>query len=265
MNSLSKLKTLYVAGSSFSEGGGLYQQDIKDLYKEIHSVEWNNFHEVTYGYRVAKKLNLDLVMDAKCGGGLERVIRKFYEFIKNKSDTELSKVFFIIEPPSATGRIDLYSNVEKKHFMINTNDIKSDQQTEVGISFDYVTGENLSETDLKDFFRQRYFRNVVLSYLQDFYDPDKYEDKITGNFIFMVSHMLYKKLNFLIMPFHLKIFRKNDLDKHLLPDIFEWTKKNKLTIENELDSKSNDGHPGYFGHKEFSEVILNIIKYQYYE
>ena len=63
MNSLSKLKTLYVAGSSFSEGGGLYQQDIKDLYKEIHSVEWNNFHEVTYGYRVAKKLNLDLVMD----------------------------------------------------------------------------------------------------------------------------------------------------------------------------------------------------------
>ena len=33
--SSSKFDTLYVGGSSFSEGGGLYQPDIKDLYKEI--------------------------------------------------------------------------------------------------------------------------------------------------------------------------------------------------------------------------------------
>jgi hypothetical protein len=252
--SSSKFDTLYVGGSSFSEGGGLYQPDIRDLYKEVYDVEWNHFHEVTYGYRVAQELDVDLVMDAKCGGGLERLVRKFQSYVKNKTSKELDRTLFLIEPPTAKGRLDLYSNSEEKYFMVNTNDVKGKWQTEVGISFDYAMGEN---NDTQNRSESR-LRPGVISYLQDFYDIDKYDDKIRGNFMFMISYMLYKKLNFLVLTSSLSGFGR-DIRKHLIYDIFEWSKINKLTIKDELKDKSNDEHPGYFGHKEFSEIILNKI------
>jgi len=76
--------------------------------------------------------------------------------------------------------------------------------------------------------------------------------------MFMISYMLYKKLNFLVLTSSLSRFGR-DIQKHLIYDIFEWSKINKLTIKDELKDKSNDEHPGYFGHKEFSEIILDKI------
>ena len=60
--------------------------------------------------------------------------------------------------------------------------------------------------------------------LRDIYtNIDKYDDKIRGNFMFMISYMLYKKLNFLILTSSLSGFGR-DIRKHLLYDIFEWSK-----------------------------------------
>ncbi len=106
---MDKFNTIYVNGCSFSEGGGLHYKEIPELYKKKHGIYWDDYRTLTYGYRVAEHFDCELVMDAKCGGGLERVIRKFWEFVKDKSDEELNKVLFLIEAPGAQQRLDFYS------------------------------------------------------------------------------------------------------------------------------------------------------------
>jgi len=298
---MNKFDTVYVTGCSFSEGGGLYDIPTKKLYKELYDVSWDDFHEVTYGGRVAKKLNAKLVMDAKCGGGLERVIRKFWEFVKDKSNEELNKVLFLIEAPGAQQRLDFYSSKDRKHFVVNLNmgyDLKLNwpeyfkqhrpieealDMENFGITFNYAEVEKRNDNDdsLED------CKESVFGYIQDLFDPIKYEDKIFGSFIFMLSYMLHKKLNFFVLPtgvssnfiyehlgddilphfidFHLSNdinrIRKDVQSDTPILDFLYWCEINKLTITDEV--KKSDGHPGYFGHKEFSEIIIKNIEMTY--
>jgi hypothetical protein len=295
---MNKFNTIYVTGCSFSEGGGLYDIPTKKLYKELYDVSWDDFHKVTYGYRVAEHFDCELVMDAKCGGGLERVIRKFWDFVKDKSDEELNKVIFFIEAPGAQQRLDFYSSKDRKHFVVNLNmgyDLKLDwpeyfkqhrpieESLDIenfGITFDYAIKERINDNDesLVE------CKESVLGYVQDLFDPIKYESKIRGSFIFMLSYMLRKKLKFFVIPTGVEakfiykhlgedilnnfidLHMKNDINKlrkdvqSNIPvlDFLYWCEANKFTIQDEI--KKADGHPGYFGHKEFSKIIIKNIE-----
>ena len=296
---MNKFDTVYVTGCSFSEGGGLYDITVKKLYKELYDVSWDDFHEVTYGGRVAEKLNAKLVMDAKCGGGLERVIRKFWEFVKDKSNEELNKVFFLIQVPGVQQRLDFYSSKDRKHFVVNLNvghNLRLDwpeyfkqhrpieeslDMENFGITFDYTDEGEGKDDSLED------CKESVFGYVQDLFDPIEYQDKTYGSFILMLSYMLYKKLNFFVFPagvstnliykhlgedilnHFIDVHLSNDINKlrkdvqSNIPvlDFLYWCEVNKCTIQDEI--KKTDGHPGYFGHKKFSEIIVKNIEMTY--
>ena len=67
-----KYETLYVNGSSLTAGGGLGNSDIKDEYKRVYGLEWNNEKDITYPKYVADYFNMELVHKALSGSGAPR-------------------------------------------------------------------------------------------------------------------------------------------------------------------------------------------------
>jgi len=59
-------------------------------------------------------------------------------------------------------------------------------------------------------------------------------------------------------------FDKNDIIKfgndNKNYDICSWAHNNKKTIRDELGGRSIDGHPGYFGHKEYAELLKIFLE-----
>ena len=54
-----KYETLYVNGSSLTAGGGLGNSDIKDEYKRVYGLEWNNEKDITYDTTGQNEIDID--------------------------------------------------------------------------------------------------------------------------------------------------------------------------------------------------------------
>jgi hypothetical protein len=82
-----KFHTIHFTGCSFTEGGGFEdgKQQLKSEYKRKYGFLYKNEKDVAYPSLLQSKLNLKIINDAKSGSGVERTIRKIWEYIrKNK-------------------------------------------------------------------------------------------------------------------------------------------------------------------------------------
>jgi len=257
-----KYKFFYVNGCSFTEGGGLEGPELNSksvvpLYKEKYGVTWNSRNEVNYGKRLEEIIGIKCINDSKSGAGVDRVIRTTYDFIfDNWKDKD--KFFIILEKPNSS-RSDVFYNKNKKYYIVNCSAQKDKNFKFENATIEYYNKkyeENLEDLEIfKNWFKNHYdFQEKIL---QD-------EKSFLGLYSFCKLHSI--KL-FIMQPnnfIFVDCFDEKDIikfsGKENTGSIYEWCCENKMTIKDELNGLSNDGHPGYFGHIEYAKELSKFLQ-----
>ena len=263
------LKRLYCNGSSLSAGGGLYEIGVKEKYKELYGIEWNNEKDVTYAKYIADHFKLDLIHDAPCGSGAPRLIRRTYDFIDRVGIKEAQKTLFIFEITDPIHRVDMFCKEINDHIIVNVRYDDSDdgELSDLSVVYSYSPTKNPYSHQLFE----GEINNRIKEYLQNFHDPIVYTNKHKGELMGLFSFMEKMGIPFYYMFDNITLKSNemfyNELDKtHKL--IIEkgvyttshFCHKYNLTIKDDTKGFSSDTHPGFLGYKEFSKIVIEFLE-----
>ena len=264
-----KLKRIYCNGSSLSAGGGLYDNHVKQKYKELYGVEWNDEKDVTYAKYIADHFNLELIHDAQCGSGAPRLIRRTYDFIEKIGITEAQKTLFIFEITDPIHRVDMFCKEINDHIIVNVRYDNSDDGSlsDLSVVYSYTSIKNPHSHEL---FKGE-INNQIKQYLDNFHDPIIYTNKHKGELMGLFSFMKKMEIPFYYMfdNITLKSNEKfyNEMDKTHRLNIEKgvyttshFCDKYNLTIKDDTNGFTEDTHPGYWGYKEFSKVAIKFLE-----
>jgi hypothetical protein len=264
-----KIKNLYCNGSSLSAGGGLYQQNIKNEYKKLYNLEWDDEKNVTYAKYVADEFKLNLIHDAECGSGAPRLVRRTYNHIKKIGLEKARETLFLFEITDPIHRVDMYSKKIHDHIIVN---VRYDGKLDGSLSdLSIVHSYSPNHTKHNPNIFKNEIEGQVKNYLDNFHDPIIYTEKIKGEIVGLFCFLEKMGIQFFYM-FENETLKSpkelyGDLDqKHMI--IIEngvynsshFCHKYNLTISDELNGHSGDTHPGYYGYKKLSEVIIKFLQ-----
>ena len=105
------LERIYVNGSSLSCGGSLEPgSESYNYYTEKRGyLKWEDEKEKSYGNILGRILNIPVINDSKQGGGLDRLIRKTFDYIDTLSEKEINSTLFLFDIPLQPNRMEIYS------------------------------------------------------------------------------------------------------------------------------------------------------------
>lgn len=257
----------YVNGCSHSQGGGLEGPELRDdsvftLYKEKYGIQkWEDRTRLNFAHHLSELIGIPHLNEAESGGGTERVVRMSYEWILDNWDIK-DKIFLVLENPDPS-RFEVYYRPLDKYFIVNTsvNDDKGNA-TFVSAVRKYFNNsiEDSNEDKRLEFQFLKWF-NVHANIKENW-------KKVERDFVGLYSFCKLNGIKIFPMTGNSVTFRecfdKNDIVKfgndEKNYDICSWASNNKKTIQDELDGKSSDRHPGYFAHKEYAELLKNFIE-----
>jgi hypothetical protein len=261
---LTKYKYFYVNGCSHCEGGGLEEPEIRENsvvpeYQKKYNVTWSNRSEVNFGKRLSDIIGVPCINESKCGGGVERLVRKTYDFIYEHWDKK-DQFFLILEKPDST-RSEFYFNEIGDYFISNSNFMGPERILEYGFSTRSYFNKDIYETDIK-------YQTKFKQWFLDFFNFEENLKKNEHQFIGLYSFCKMNDIKIFIMSPNEIYFRKCFLREDIISfdkynfgdDIVGWCKRNKLLIKNELSGISNDQHPGYFGHIEYAKQLAEFLQ-----
>jgi hypothetical protein len=267
------LKRLYCNGSSLSAGGGLYENGVKQKYKELYNIEWVDEKDVTYAKYISDYFNLELVHDAQCGSGAPRLVRRTYDFIDSIGIDEAQKTLFLFEITDPIHRVDMFCREINDHLIVNVRYDDSDDGSLSDLSVVY------SYSPIKNPYSHNLFEgnieNQIRQYLNNFHDPIVYTDKSKGELMGLFSFMERMNIPFFYMfdnptlKNNVKFYEELDkTHKLIIEDGIHTTShfchKYKLTIKDDTKGFTEDTHPGYLGYKQFSEVAIKFLETRLY-
>ena len=261
---LSKYKYFYVNGSSYCEGGGLEEPEIRSdsvisEYKKQYDVSWSNRTEVNFGKRLSDIIGIPCINEAKCGGGMERLVRKTYDFI-NTHWYERDEFFLILEKPDPT-RSEFYFNELSDYFISNSNFIGENRE----LKFAYATRSYFDSSVYEiDKTHQDKFKNWFL----DFFNLEENMKKNEHQFIGLYSFCKMNNIKVFVMSPNDVHFKDCFDDEDIISfteynkgdDIAGWCKNNNLLIKDEIGDQFKDFHPGYFGHIEYAKELAKFLQ-----
>jgi len=267
---LKNIHTIYCNGSSLSAGGGLYNIDVKEIYKNSHGVEWDNEKDVTYAKYISDYFGCKLVHDAQCGSGAPRLIRRTYEYIQKVGIENAKKTLFLFEITDPIHRVDMFCKEINDYIIVNVryDDYSDGRLSDLSVVYSYSPNDN----PYSDNFFKGKIESDVLKYIDNFHDPIVYSNRFQGDLVGLFTFLDKLGIQYYYMFDNTKL--KNpfdevyvDLDlKHQLiieDDVYttsHFCHKHKLTIKDETHDYTEDTHPGYFGYKKFSEIAIDFIK-----
>lgn len=262
-----RFNTIYSNGSSLTAGGGLGESGVKKVYKDLHGVEWDNQKDVTYPQYVANHFECELVHDAQSGSGVPRLIRRTYEYIESVGLEQAKKTLFLFEITDPIHRIDMYCNEIKDHIIVNVG-YKSDGSYEFVHSMEPTYYEGKKHNP--DIFKGKMI-DELKSHLEKYHDPFVFTNKFRGDLIGLFSFLNENNIEYFYMfnDDTLKLHYEKlygDLDKKRNIIIDEFVSINQFctfqnhNIKSETNNFTDDAHPGYFGHKLYSEKLIKIIE-----
>lgn len=246
----------YTNGSSHTKGGGFetrdvegfFHEEMKNYYETHYNVSWKSCDDVNYATRLSELIGIKVYNEAVQGGGLDRVIRKTYDFIdSNWSDRH--RFFIILETPDAS-RIDLYYKPIKNYLIVNDDNNGS----LYGTTSYFPKPKHVDE-----------YQDDMRLYCDKFYDHREHhisnERKLVGLYSFCKRENIAIKL---MSGFrhHSETYNQSDVlsrnntDEY---DIIEWCIQNKKQIKHETNFEVIDGHPGYFAHIEYANIWKNWL------
>jgi hypothetical protein len=263
------IKRVYCNGSSLSAGGGLYENGVKQKYKELYDVEWDNEKDVTYAKYISDFFNLELIHDAQCGSGAPRLVRRTYEFIESIGIDEARKTLFLFEITDPIHRVDMYCKDINDHMIVNVRYDDSDDGTlsDLSVVYSYSPYKNPHSHS----FFEGNIKSQVKQYLDNFHDPiiytNKFKGELIGLFCFLekIGATFYYMFDNPTLKFHDILYDELDKKHQLIIEDNVYTTshfchKHKLTILDDTQGFSHDTHPGYFGYKKFSEVAIKFLE-----
>jgi hypothetical protein len=268
---LKNINTIYCNGSSLSAGGGLYNTDVKEIYKNSHGVEWNNEKDVTYSKYIADYFSCKLVHDAQCGSGAPRLIRRTYEYIQKIGIENAKKTLFLFEITDPIHRIDMFCREINDYIIVNVryDDDSDGSISNLSVQYSYSPNDN----PYPDNFFKGKIESDVLRYIDNFHDPIVYSNRFKGDLIGLFTFLDKLGIQYFYMfdnpgglkyPFD-EVYEDLDSKHQLIIEDNVYTTshfchKHKLTIKDETRGYTDDTHPGYFGYKKFSEIAIDFIK-----
>ncbi len=241
----------YTNGSSHTRGGGFETLDeegffadaMAEYYKKHYNITWRSTDEVNYATRLSKHIDIKVVNESMQGGGLDRIIRKTYDFIESNWEKR-HKFFIILEAPDAS-RIDLYYKPYKKYFLLNY-----DRHEQIYGTLSYFPKPKDTESLQDDF---HLYANKFYDHREHHYSNER---KLMGLYSFCKRHNIAIKL--MSGMRHLaETYEQTDILSNKNTDdfeIIEWCIQNKKQIKHETNFEIIDGHPGYFAHIEYAEI-----------
>jgi hypothetical protein len=268
---LKNIDTIYCNGSSLSAGGGLYELGVKEVYKNSYGIQWENEKDVTYAKYIADYFDCNLIHDAECGSGAPRLIRRTYEHIQNVGIEQAKKTLFLFEITDPVHRVDMYCKEINDHIIVNVryDDHSDGRLSDLSIVYSYSPNNNPYSNNM---FKGK-IESETLRYLDNFHDPIVYSNRFKGELVGLFSFLDSLGIQYYYMfdnPSGLKYpfdFVYNNLDiKHelIIEDGIYTTShfchKHKLTIKDETQDYTGDIHPGYFGYKKISDIMIKFIE-----
>jgi len=288
---MKKFNRVYINGSSLSCGGSLnYKSKAWEHYvKECGITEWDDSKKVSYGNVLAKMLNAEAINEAKEGGGLDRLIRKTYDFISNSSLSELNETIFVFDIPLQPARFEVYSKEYNDWFVVAVayNGMGGNSITKIEISRDDETWEsNLSFS--RDFFDSKLFLSLEETkkhdkLLNEFVDA-YYDYEVQTNRLLRELTMFYCFLDKMGIHYFrdnnetifagsvnfqkreaandliekLKLFESSNPNIINSPTIWNLSEKKGWRLVDE--SPIDDAHLGYYGNIKYAEYLYKKIE-----
>lgn len=259
------LEFLYVNGCSHTAGGGLYEELIRNAYKEKFDLSWVSERDVTFSKYVSDYFGLKRIDDSQCGSGSPRLIRKTYEYIEENGIEQARKTLFLLQINGSINRLEFFCKEINDYLIVN---VTYDNNGNINY-LDVV--EKWSHTDKKyeyNFFKNK-IANDVKFYLENYHDPLAYQRKVQHELIGLFNFLNHNGIKYFYFQDDYECFGESfdvsEIDKNLVriensTSCHSWTLRNKLTIRDEILGVTEDTHPGYFGHLKYSKVLNNYIK-----
>lgn len=258
-----KYKFFYVNGCSHSEGGGLEEpairkDSVRSYYENFYGVTWKHRNEINFGKRLSEILGIPCFNDSKSGGGIDRVVRTTYDFIK-KNWADRENIFLILEQPDSA-RCDVFLNKTKEYYIVNSTN----------------NGDNLIfQCATREYYNKNKFDVDMELYQSDFetwynnhFDYNEKSINDEKNFLGLYSFCKMNKIKIWISKKHTHYFENVIMKEDIInfndfnsSELARWVTENKKTIKDELKPfgiERNDLHPGFFGHIEYA---MNLAKF----
>ena len=261
---IKKINTIYFTGSSFTEGGGL-NESVLNAYRDEYKIKFNGNRErdVCYPALVGKKAKVEIINDAACGGGFDRIIRKIWEYIPTQPIYKLKKTLFILEMPNAYNRLDIYSNKLNTHLICNVSHDKKYNDFNIFVTENYLVPPTLSDT----YFTQ--ITNSITNWYIECVNPIQQitnsKNSLSGLISFFklnnIPFLLSGQLDFVdygLFPNIEKNILYLNIDETEYDSILTYSNKTNKKISNDIKN-STDDHPGLFAHREWADGIINFI------
>lgn len=280
---LYKKKYLYANGSSVTAGGGFepkpHRLDVRTLYEAKWITLPETMTECSYPFFIAQKLNLQLINDAKCGSGIDRLIRTSMEWIVNNED-KLEETIFIFEPQFGI-RLDWYVKEWEQYGVLNAHKNETGEYPSTLVNTWYM--DNWEEQNK---WNEKY-KSSINGYLLNFFDENVQYELELKRLLTFVHTLNDKKIDYLIsLPTHMDdkflqqfkkiVPKKSDLFFKIKENIdvpslkenmehvhfgdnlnvWQYASYKKLLISDEIEN--NDNHIGYMG----NQIVANMI-YEY--
>lgn len=260
------MKELICIGTSYTEGGGLYEPIVKEYYKK-QNIIYDKQSEVSWPSHLNKISNTKVRNLGKCGSGIDYLIRNVEEIIENE---DVSDKLFILEY-SGWGRTELWDSSKNQYIVTNWGprdgkDSKNEGYA-VMMTTDYTYGTQLDAIEFKlwEKFLDKHFNEIDFLINRD------------KQFINLLYKLVSKNINFLVIYLENCFWNGVYDDELVCNNSLFMTEDNKKArydtshgISKLVDDKkeriidilkdTNDYHPNINGHKSIAFEIYNKIK-----
>jgi hypothetical protein len=260
------MKEIICIGTSYTEGGGLYDPLVKEYYKK-QNIVYDKQSEVSWPSHLNKLSNIKVRNLGKCGSGIDYLIRNVENIIENE---DISDKLLILEY-SGWGRTELWDSTRNQYIVTNWGPTDGKDPKNGGYSVmmttDYTYGMQLEPIEFK----------LWEKFLETHFNEKDFLINRDKQFVNLLYKLLYKKINFMVIylenPFWVGIY-----DEPVIIDnsIFMTTNNSKVNYgqqhglsefvatkgERIIDiiKDSNDYHPNIKGHESIAVEIYNKIK-----
>lgn len=288
---MKQFKKVYINGSSLSCGGSLnYKSKGWQYYvRECNINPWVDSKTISYGNVLANMLGAEAINEAKEGGGLDRVIRKTYDYISNSTLDELDETIFVFDIPLQPARFEVYSKEHNDWFVVAVayngmggNSItpieisRDDENWESNLSFsrsfldsnlflpldelkkhdkllnEYVNAYHDYEVQTNRLLRELTMFYCFLDKMGIHYFRDNNETIFAGS----VNFQKREAVNDLIEK--LKLFESSNPNIINSPTIWNLSEKKGWRLVDE--SPIDDAHLGYYGNIKYAEYLYKKIE-----
>ena len=270
-----KFKLAYFNGCSFTQGGGLEtendvdwnerdsegneppltdgRRDILKLYKETYGIPyWKTRLDVAYPAVFATLTEIETINDAKSGGGIQRLIRKTFDFVSENWDKK-NDILLFLEIPDYS-RLEFYSNSYNDYLLFNYTINENNKVDDWFVCRDYAKRSHTDENNhLRNGFN--YLKNEILN-------PKDIFTSLNRDLLNFLSFLKINGITFYItkdVDYGLLGLKESLFTDHIVPfgSPHDYAKAHRGQISDEV--KIDDTHPGVLGHKEYAKQIVSYL------